>query len=195
MRLPARAQSTAATLAASVAGALLYRLVVTGAVTLDLGIGRRTRPLGPLTVTIDADREVVFDLIAAPYLGRAPREVAEHIEVLERASDMVVAAHHTPVPGGLVATTVESVRFERPHTISFRLLRGPVPHVTEQFHLDETGDGTQLRYEGELGTDLWHAGQAWGEIVAKTWIATVERSLANVRERAELKAAAQRRRE
>lgn len=179
---------------AAVAAAAAYRLVVTGSLALDLGVGRRTRPLGPLTVDIAAPRDLVFDLIAAPYLGRAPRDSAEHIKVIERGTDMVIAAHRTPIAGGLVSTTVESVRFERPHTVSFRLLRGPVPHVVEQFHLDEAGDTTNLRYEGELGTDLWHVGGWWGGVVARTWVATVERSLSDVRGRAEQKAAARRRR-
>lgn len=188
------ARTTGAMVVAAVAAAAAYRLVVTGSLALDLGVGRRTRPLGPLTVDIAAPRDLVFDLIAAPYLGRAPRDSAEHIKVIERGTDMVVAAHRTPIAGGLVSTTVESVRFERPHTVSFRLLRGPVPHVVEQFHLDEAGDTTNLRYEGELGTDLWHVGGWWGGVVARTWVATVERSLSDVRGRAEQKAAARRRR-
>jgi hypothetical protein len=44
----------------------IYVLVVRGALTLDLGIGRRTRPLGPLTRTIAARPETVFDVIAGP---------------------------------------------------------------------------------------------------------------------------------
>ena len=44
---------------------------------------------------------------------------------------MILAAHFTEVLGGLKAKTVETVRFERPERISFRLVRGPVPHVIE----------------------------------------------------------------
>jgi len=103
-------------LAASIAaiGGLSYRLVVKGGLTIDTGIGRTVRPLGPLTVTIGAPREIVFDVIAEPYLGRAPRALADKIDVLERGSDMVLAAHRTSVSAGLVATTVETVRFNRP---------------------------------------------------------------------------------
>jgi hypothetical protein len=38
---------------------------------------------------------------------------------------MVLAAHFTPVKCG-VTTTLETVRFERPNRIDFRLVRGPV---------------------------------------------------------------------
>jgi hypothetical protein len=47
-------------------GAGLYGLLVRGDLTLDLGIGRTLRPLGPLTVRINAPRKVVFDVISAP---------------------------------------------------------------------------------------------------------------------------------
>jgi hypothetical protein len=74
-------------------------------------------------------REQVFDLIAEPYLGRAPRALADKVRVLERGSDMVLAAHFTPLGGrlGLVAQPVETVRFIRPERLDFRLVRGPVP--------------------------------------------------------------------
>ena len=124
-------------LAASALGAgataVGYVGLVTGACPLDLGIGRRVRPLGPQLVEVAAPREVVFDVIAEPYLGRAPRALAGKLQVLERGSDMVLAAHFTPLGGrlGLVAQTVETVRFTRPERVDFRLVRGPVPYVVE----------------------------------------------------------------
>lgn len=78
---------------------------------------------------------------------------------------MVLAAHFTPV-GRQVATTLETVRFEAPETIHFRLVRGPVPHVVERFDLSETPTGTELVYTGELGTDLWALGRWWARRVA-----------------------------
>jgi hypothetical protein len=178
---------------ASAAAVVLYRQVVSGALTLDVGVGRRTAALGPITIDIAASRELVFEVIAAPYLGRAGA-AGDHIDVLERGSDLVVAAHRTPVGSGLVATTVEAVGFDPPAQVSFRLLRGPVPHVQETFSLDEVGDGTRLRYDGEIGTDFWWAGQLWGSVVARAWERTVQSSLDDIRDRSEQRAAAQRRR-
>jgi hypothetical protein len=178
---------------AAALGVLGYRLVATGDLTLDTGVGRRVRPLGPLSVTIDAPRDTVFDVIAAPYLDRTPRALAAELEVLERGSDMVVAAHRTPIGWGMVATTVESVRFLRPATVSFRLLRGPVPHVVEQFALSEDPGGTRLDYTGELGTDFASLGAWWGELVARRWVATVATSLERIRVEAERRAAVGRR--
>src|SRR3954468_15500345 len=169
-------------------GALAYRLVATGELTLDTGVGRRVQPLGPLARTVAAARETVFDVIAEPYLRRTPRAMADEIEVLERGTDLVLAAHRTAVGRSMVATTVETVRFERPERVSFRLVRGPVPHVTESFTLTEAGPSTRLDYEGELGTDLGAAGRWWGHQVAKKWVATVDDSLARIAKEAERRA-------
>ena len=172
--------------ALSAVGATGYALVVRGDLVIDTGVGRRVRPLGPLSVDIDAPRATVFDIISAPYLGRPTRAMAEKIEVLERSDEMVLAAHRTPVSFGLVATTMETVRFERPHTVSFRLLRGPVPHVVERFELLEVGDGaTQLNYTGELGTDFGRLGSWWGDRVAGAWVDAVRGSFQSVKDEAE----------
>jgi hypothetical protein len=172
--------------------AAFYRQVVSGRLTLDVGVGRRLAPLGPLTVDVEAPRELVFDVIAAPYLGKAGA-AGDHIEVLDRGTDLVVAAHRTAL-GRRVATTVESVAFDRPSRITFRLLRGPVPHVVEVFELDEHGGGTRLRYEGEIGTDFWWAGAAWGAAVQRVWVRTVRSSLQEILSRSEDRAASHRRR-
>lgn len=171
-----------AVIAATLGGGVV--LVIRGALTLDLGIGRSLRPLGPFTWRIAAPPEVVFDVISSPYLRRTPRALEHKLRVLERGEDMVLAEHFTEV-GQLVATTLETVRFERPDRISFRLVRGPVPHVVEEFRLREAPGGTELEYSGELGTDLWGLGRSWGERVAHRWEAAVRGSLEGIRAEAE----------
>jgi len=168
-----------------------FLLVMRGAMTVDLGLGRRTRQLGPLHAEIMAQPDVVFDVVAAPYLGRTPRSMAAKLRVIERSNDMVIAEHYTPVLGGrVVATTLESVRFERPHLIHFRLLRGPVPLVTETFEL-QPGNAeatTEFEYRGELSTDLWSVGAWWGRIVARRWESAVSESLHSIGAEAERRA-------
>jgi hypothetical protein len=175
--------------AAAMLGGVVYRLVVRGELTLDTGLGRRVQRLGPLTRSIAAPGETVFDVISSPYLGRTPRAIGAEIEVLERGSDMVLAAHRTAVGWGMVATTVETVRFERPERVTFRLLRGPVPHVTESFTLTDVDGSTRLDYEGELGTDFGALGAWWGRLVAAKWVTTVDVSLARIAVEAERRTA------
>ena len=165
----------------------LYRLVAHGALTLDTGIGRTIMPLGPVHFTIAAPREVVFDVIASPYLGRTPRSLQSSLEVWEHGQDMVLAAHSTPVRCG-VTTTVETVRFTSPERIDFHVVRGPVPHVIEAFELEEHDSGTMLTWHGELGTDIWALGNAWGGFVARHWERAVRRSVAHVAAEAERRA-------
>ena len=173
---------------AAAAGA--YLGTVTGRLAVDLGWGRSCRSLGPLDVTISAPRELVFDVIASPYLGRTPVAMAGKLRVLERGGDMVLAEHYTPVGRGLVATTVETVRFTRPERVSFRLVRGPVPYVVEEFVLEERDAVTTLRYHGELAADLWALGRWWGGVVGRQWNAAVAASLTSIAAEAERRAAA-----
>jgi len=167
------------------AGAAAYVGLVTGRLALDLGIGRRTRALGPITVEIAAPREVVYAVAVAPYAERRPRAMAEKVRILDRTDQMVLAAHHTPVGKRLTAVTVETVTFDPPHRIGFRLVRGPVPLVTETFALEPTDTGTRLTYTGELGTDLGRLGELWGDLVARSWIGAVEASLELVKTESE----------
>ena len=158
-------------LALAVGAERLYRLLASGAITVDLDLGRRVRPHAP--------RETVFDVISDPYLERTPRALGSKLRVLERVSDLVLAEHFTHVARG-VTTTVETVRFERPERIHFRLVRGPVPHVVERFELVESAGTTELTWAGELGTDLWALGAWWGGLVARSWERAVRDALAAV---------------
>lgn len=160
-----------------IAGVASYVGVVTGRVSLDLGIGRRTRALGPITVDITAPRETVFAIAAAPYAERRPRAMGEKVQILARDGRAVLAAHYTPVGFGLTAVTLETVVLEEPDRIGFHLGRGPVPHVAEVFLFDPTATGTRLTYRGELATDLWRLGVLWGDLVTRSWIDVVEQSL------------------
>jgi hypothetical protein len=164
-----------------------YRLLANGSLTLDLGVGRRLQPLGPLMQTIAASPEIVFDVVAGPYLGRTPRALAGKLQVWERGSDMVLAAHFTQAKCG-TTTTLETVRFQHADRIDFRLVRGPVPHLVESFLLTPGDTGTSLQWQGELGTDLWALGEWWGGRVAHAWTRAVRESLREITVEAERRA-------
>lgn len=88
----------------------------------------------------------------------------------------------------MTAVTVETVTFDPPTRIRFRLVRGPVPHVAETFDLVETDAGTRLTYTGELGTDLGPLGERWGDLVERSWVAAVRESFATIRAESESRA-------
>jgi Polyketide cyclase / dehydrase and lipid transport len=143
---------------------------------------------GPFDLDIAAPRETVYAAAAAPYADRQPRAMQEKVEILERVGQMVLAAHRTAVGSGLTAVTVETVTLDPPNRMGFRLLRGPVPHVIETFTFDETVDGTRFSYTGELGTDLWRLGQAWDDLVARSWVHAVRDSMAAIKTESERRA-------
>jgi hypothetical protein len=170
------------------AGALL--LLAMGRLTLDLGWGRSVHPLGPIAFQIEAPRDLVFEVITAPYRGRAPS--GSEIDVLARNDELVVAAHHTKVHF-YTARTVEIVELEPPRRVGFRHLAGPVPHAIERFELDESGGGTELGYTGEVGIDFFVLGRlAARRWVRPQWERAVREHLETVKDSAEQRAAAHR---
>jgi hypothetical protein len=183
-------------LAAAAGGAAyaVFILMSRGRLMLDIGWGRSYFPLGPIAVQMAAPREVVFDIIHGGYSERAPADVKRHIKVIERAGDLVVAEHRTPLKL-LDAITVETVCFERPSRVVFVLLRGPVPYVHETFELLERDGVTTLTYEGTMGADLWLFGRWYGGgVVRPAWERVVAASLKGVKAQAEARALAQSRR-
>jgi hypothetical protein len=165
--------------------AALFLALAMGRLHLDLGVGRSLHRLGPVTATIRAPRELVFELIAAPYLGRGS---APGIEVLASGGELVVARHHTKVHF-YTAQTTEAVDFTPPARVGFRHLCGPVPHAVEEFVLEETDAGTELRYSGEIGIDFFILGRIAGRHwVRPQWERVVSAHIADLKERAEARA-------
>lgn len=178
----------------SVGAAVALFLVSRGMVHLDLGVGRSFHDLGPITLRIAAPRDLVFETVSAPYLGRMPASLKGKIDILERTENLVVALHRTPLPLR-DAVTVETVAFERPGRVRFELLRGPVPYVKEEFLLEERDGETEFTYRGKLGADLWALGRLYGgRIVKPVWEDVVRRSLEEVKQAAEERALARERR-
>jgi hypothetical protein len=103
--------STGFAAAAGAAAIAAYVGLVTGRLTIDLGIGRRTRLLAPSTSTSPHPAR----LSSPPLPRRTPTDClgpAGEVEILERAGQMVLAVHRTAVGSGLTAVTVET--FPRP---------------------------------------------------------------------------------
>ena len=189
--------TTLALAGALVGGAgTLLGLMATGRLTLDTRWGRSLHQLGPVTWTIDAPRDLVWQQMTSQYTGRIPRDMRDSLEIDERSDDMLIARHYSDL-GGYTTETTEVINIDEPNTVRFRHLRGPVPHAVEEFRFEAVDDKTtRLTYEGELGIDGWALGRlAATAAVVPIWMDTVvshvEEALANVDERM----AARRRRE
>jgi hypothetical protein len=170
-----------------------FLLLAMGRLHLDLGWGRSLHKLGPIAIDVAAPRELVFEVLSAPYVGRASG--GAEIEVLARREGIAVAAHFTKVHF-YTARTVEVVELDAPTRIGFRHLTGPVPHALEQFELEEVDRHTRLRYGGEIGIDFF----VLGRIAARYWVRpqwerTVRAHLADVKGRTEQRADRERTRE
>jgi hypothetical protein len=184
---------TALWIAVGVLGALLicgmagmFLLLAMGRLHLDLGWGRSIHELGPIKIRIGAPRDLVFELISAPYLDRTPGHSG--IDVLAREADLAVALHHTRVHF-YEARTVELIRFEFPTRVSFRHLTGPVPHAIEEFKLEQAEADTELVYGGEVGIDFFLLGRLAGRYwVRPQWERAVREHLEDLKQRAEHRA-------
>ena len=164
----------------------LFLALAMGRAHLDLGFGRSIHQLGPISATIRAPRELVFEIIAAPYLGRSS---VPGIEVLARGEGLVVARHETRVHF-YTAQTTEAIDFTPPTRVGFRHLCGPVPHAIEKFALEETDAGTELRYSGEIGIDFFIVGRMAARYwVRPQWERVVSAHIEDLRQRAEATAA------
>ena len=167
-------------------GAGLFLLLAMGRMHLDLGWGRSHHPLGPIDISIEAPRELVFEIISAPYVGRASGNAA--IDVLARSEALAVAAHRTKVHF-YTARTVEIIELDPPARVGFRHLLGPVPHAVEEFVLRDVQGATALRYDGEIGIDFFILGRLAGRNwVRPQWERAVREHLDDVKRRAEQRA-------
>jgi hypothetical protein len=174
----------AALLIGLIAGALL--LLAMGRLHLDLGWGRSIHSLGPITIAIAAGGEIVFEILAAPYAGRAR---VEGIDVLARDERLAVAAHHTKIHF-YTARTVEVIELDPPSRLAFRHLTGPVPYAIEEFSVSGDGSRSELRYTGEIGIDFFILGRLAGRHwVRPQWERTVRSHLEDVKRRAERRSA------
>ena len=63
-----------------------------------------------------------------------------------------------------------------------------MPYVIESFAFDDSANGTRFTYSGELGTDLWRLGQAWGDVVARSWVDAIRDSMATIKTESERRA-------
>jgi hypothetical protein len=127
-------------------------------------------------LTIRAPPQVVFDVIASPYLGRTPRALAEKLQVWERGTDIVLAAHFTRVRCGVTMTleTAEPAGVVMAPAIQPGRPEGQ-PALGRQGHgpNEPTSPGNRS-FVGSLGAGLRCSARAFGSpparfILSGTW--------------------------
>jgi hypothetical protein len=104
----------------------------------------RRLPMPVLELAINAAPALVFQLVAA--VGQGPD--AAHARVLERPSAERAIVEFTTKVLGREVRTLEEVGFHAPDRITYRLIKGPLPAVDEEFAVQARGEGSLLRYHG-----------------------------------------------
>ena len=82
-------------------------------------------------------------------------------------------------------TTRETVTFQPPKRIAFRLLAGPVAGVEEEYLLEPVEDGTRFTYRGTLWSNLIIGASVWARMNARAWTQVVQDSVSDIAAEAE----------
>ena len=112
-------------------------------------------------VSINAPREMVFQILSAIGSGSLFGAQGDSSRVLERHDDTLIAEFLT-TSGKHVYRTLEEVRLHPPERLTFRHLEGPLDFAEEEFGLDERDTGTVLQYTGRIEYKVrWLPGTGW----------------------------------
>ncbi len=103
--------------------------------------------LADQTLTIKAPRSRVFRMFSSfEDLGPAS-ENGEQATVIERDGNRLVVEFSSR-DGGRLYRTLEEVNLYPEARITFRQLKGPLHHASEDFRLEEVPEGTRITYRG-----------------------------------------------
>ena len=147
--------------------------------------------LNPQSVTIDAPRELVFQMLSSFRRGRIAGDDAESSRLVSEEGDTKIVEFRTKA-GAFTYTTLEEVRLHSPERISFKHLQGPLDFSEEEFAFEEIGDGqTVLTHKGSF---IWKRipffGWLGGVIYTRPmYHRVIRKHLAVVKEAAEARAA------
>ena len=119
--------------------------------------------LAPHKVTIEAPRELVYQMLSSFGSGRLNGSEGESSRVISRSGNDIVAEFKTR--SGLVTiTTVEQVALDPPARISFEHIEGPFHQSREEFVLSDVDGSTELSHRGEF---VWSRAPVVGWLVGR----------------------------
>ena len=109
----------------------------------------RTVRMTRYEVTIDAPRELVYQLMSSFGRGRLKGAGAESSRVVSRSGNDLVVEFRSQA-GRFTVTTVELVTLDPPERITFQHIEGPFHSALEEFVLSEAEGCMRLRHSGEF---------------------------------------------
>ena len=102
------------------------------------------------SVSIDAPRELVFQMLTSFRRGRISGDDAESSKLVSEDDDTKIVEFRTKA-GPFTYTTLEEVKLYPPERITFKHLEGPLHFSEEAFTFEETPDGnTVLTHSGSF---------------------------------------------
>ncbi len=110
--------------------------------------------LADQVLTIRAPRSRVFQVFSSferdNQSGRIqPSENGEVVNVVEREGNRLMV-EFTSQEGRKLYKTLEEVHLYPDERITFRHLKGPLHHASEEFRLEEVPEGTRMTYTGQI---------------------------------------------
>ena len=106
--------------------------------------------LSPQSVTIDAPRELVFQMLSSFRRGRIAGDDSESSRLVSEEGDTKIVEFKTKA-GPFTYRTLEEVVLRHPERIAFTHLEGPLYFSEEQFAFAETCDGqTVMTHSGNF---------------------------------------------
>ncbi len=147
--------------------------------------------LNPHSVTIDAPRELIFQMLTSFRRGRIAGDDAESSRLVSEDGNAKVVEFSTKA-GPFTYTTLEEVTLYPPERIAFKHLKGPLHFSEEEFTFEEMRDGQTLMTHG--GSFVWKRfpffGWLGGVIYTRPmYHRVIRKHLAIVKEAAEARAA------
>ena len=124
--------------------------------------------LADLYVTVHAPRSQVFQMFMSLTEGRPPEGNGEGATVVEQDGNRLLV-QFVSRDGRRIYRTLEEVHLFPPERITFRHLKGPLHHASEEFQLAEVAEGTCMTYRGQIECRMpWLPGAGW--LVARWYV-------------------------
>lgn len=124
--------------------------------------------LADQAITINAPRPLVFGMFFSFGEGYPPNEYGERATALEQSGNRLLM-EFVSREGKRLYRTLEEVTLFPPERITFRHLKGPLRHASEEFQFAEAAAGTSITYRGRIECRMpWLPGVGW--LVARWYV-------------------------